>query len=39
MKLNNGTFELIVLAVIGIINAAGGKAKELPVIGKFQILK
>lgn len=28
-----------VLAVIGIINAANGRAKELPVIGKFQILK
>lgn len=30
---------ITILAVIGIINAAGGKAKELPVIGKFQILK
>lgn len=28
-----------VLAIIGIINAAGGRAKELPVIGKFEILK
>ncbi len=28
-----------VLAIIGIINAATGKAKELPLIGKFKILK
>ncbi len=28
-----------VLAIIGIINALGGKAKELPIIGKFKILK
>lgn len=28
-----------ILTVIGIINAANGKAKELPVIGKFRILK
>ncbi len=28
-----------VLAILGIINAAQGKAKELPVIGKFRILK
>ncbi|WP_455671624.1 zinc-ribbon domain-containing protein [Phocaeicola sp.] len=28
-----------VLAVIGIINALNGKAKELPVIGKYKILK
>ncbi len=28
-----------VMTVIGIINAANGKAKELPVIGKFRILK
>ncbi|MBR3100654.1 MAG: zinc ribbon domain-containing protein [Muribaculaceae bacterium] len=30
---------LTVLAILGIINAANGKAKELPVIGKFKILK
>ena len=30
---------ITVLAVIGIINAANGRAKELPVIGKFKILK
>lgn len=29
----------LLLAVIGIINAANGKAKELPVIGKFKFLK
>ena len=28
-----------ILAVIGLINALNGKAKELPVIGKFKILK
>lgn len=28
-----------VLCIIGIINAASGKAKELPLIGKFKILK
>ncbi len=30
---------LFVLAIIGIVNAAGGKAKELPLIGKITILK
>ena len=30
---------ITILAIIGIINAIGGKAKELPVIGKFRILK
>ncbi|MBE6985582.1 MAG: zinc-ribbon domain-containing protein [Ruminococcaceae bacterium] len=29
----------LVLCIIGIINAANGKAKELPVIGRFKILK
>ena len=29
----------LVLCVIGIINAANGKAKELPIIGKFKLLK
>ena len=28
-----------VLMIIGIVNAAGGKAKELPLIGKYRILK
>ena len=30
---------ITVLAIIGIVNAIGGKAKELPIIGKFKILK
>ena len=30
---------LTALAIIGIINAAGGKAKELPLIGKFKLIK
>lgn len=29
----------VVLVILGIVNAAGGKAKELPLIGKFKILK
>lgn len=29
----------IVLLFLGIINAANGKAKELPIIGKYKILK
>ena len=28
-----------VLAIIGIVNAAKGQAKELPLIGKYRILK
>ncbi|MBQ8396602.1 MAG: zinc-ribbon domain-containing protein [Clostridia bacterium] len=28
-----------VLMIIGIVNAANGQAKELPIIGKFRILK
>jgi len=28
-----------ILAILGIINAATGKVKELPVIGKFSIIK
>ena len=28
-----------VLAIIGIINAVNGRAKELPIIGKYKILK
>lgn len=44
-KVNHGLITWIlwvivaVFAIIGIINAAGGKAKELPLIGKFRILK
>ena len=30
---------VLVLAIIGLINGFGGKAKELPVIGKFRLLK
>ena len=30
---------ITVLAVIGIINALNGRAKELPIIGKYKILK
>ncbi len=29
----------LALAIIGIVNAAQGKAKELPFIGKYRILK
>jgi uncharacterized membrane protein len=29
----------IIFMVIGIVNAANGKAKELPIIGKFKLLK
>ncbi|MHB1454765.1 MAG: DUF4870 domain-containing protein [Saccharofermentanales bacterium] len=32
-------FVFLVLAVLGIVNASNGKAKELPVIGKYKILK
>ncbi|MBQ3824333.1 MAG: DUF4870 domain-containing protein [Clostridia bacterium] len=30
---------IFVLAILGIVNAVQGKAKELPIIGKFKILK
>lgn len=30
---------ITVLAIIGIINALNGRTKELPIIGKFKILK
>ena len=30
---------VLALAIIGIVNAATGKAKELPVIGQIRILK
>ena len=30
---------IVIMAIIGIVNAASGKAKELPVIGKFKFLK
>jgi uncharacterized membrane protein len=34
-----GFIALIVLAIMGIINAAGKKMKKLPIIGGFQIIK
>ncbi len=34
-----GEIIVVVLAIMGIINAAQGQAKELPIIGKFKILK
>lgn len=30
---------ILVLVIIGIVNAAQGKMKELPIIGKFNLLK
>lgn len=33
------TLAIFVLAILGIVNAAGGKAKELPVFGKYRIIK
>lgn len=33
------SIAFLVLAILGIVNAVGGKAKELPVIGKIQLLK
>ena len=34
-------FEILVLvmAIIGLINGFGGKVKELPIIGKYRIIK
>lgn len=29
----------VVLSIIGIVNASGGRAKELPIIGGFRLLK
>ncbi len=29
----------LILAILGIVNAVNGKAKELPIVGKFRILK
>lgn len=33
------SIPVLILTIIGIINAVQGKAKELPVIGKYQIIK
>ncbi len=37
--LNLGSLSFLVLTILGIVNAAKGRAKELPIIGKFRILK
>lgn len=34
-----GNLAILVLGIMGIINAANGKAKKLPVIGNIEILK
>lgn len=34
-----GSLALFVLMILGIVNAVTGKAKELPLIGKFNLLK
>ena len=34
-----GSIVVIYLIVTGIINAAKGRARELPLLGKFRILK
>ena len=34
-----GGLGIIVLAILGIINAVNGEMKELPIIGKYTILK
>ncbi len=33
------SLAVFVFAILGIVNAATGKAKELPVFGKFRIIK
>jgi uncharacterized membrane protein len=33
------SIAILVFAIIGILNGIGGKAKELPLIGKFKLLK
>lgn len=30
---------VLILAILGLINGLGGKVKELPIIGKFRLLK
>ena len=37
--LSVGSVVFLVLGIIGIVNAANGRAKELPVIGKYRLLK
>ena len=33
------SLAFLVLSIIGIVNAVNGKAKQLPVIGKFTLIK
>lgn len=33
------SIPLFIIAIIGILNAVNGRAKELPIIGKFKIMK
>lgn len=33
------TVVVLVFAIIGLVNGLGGKAKDLPIIGKYKILK
>lgn len=33
------TVVVLIFAIIGLVNGLGGKAKELPIIGKYKILK
>lgn len=33
------SLAVFIFAILGIVNAASGKAKELPIIGKFRIIK
>lgn len=33
------TVVVLVFAIIGLINGLGGKSKQLPIIGKYKILK
>lgn len=30
---------ILVLVIVGLVNGLGGKAKELPLIGKFRLIK
>lgn len=34
-----GYIAVAIFAILGIVNAATGKAKELPIIGKFKLIK
>lgn len=34
-----GQIACLILMVLGIVNAANGQAKELPILGKFRLLK